>query len=372
MLFNKQRDKMFENFFNKLSRDIGIDLGTANTVAYVRGDGIVLAEPSVVAVDTKSNAVIAIGEEARDMIGRTPTGITVVRPLKDGVIADFDITQKMLRHFIKKVYNPSRFFKPRIVIGVPSGITSVEKRAVLEAATIAGARNAYLIEEPMAAAIGANLPVYEPRGSMIVDIGGGTTEVAILALGGIVESCSIRIAGDEMDEAIINHCRRNYNLLIGQRSAEEIKINIGSAYPLEAEKNMEIRGRDLVSGLPRNFTLTSIEIRDALSESVATVTSAVRMTLEKTPPELSSDIMDRGIHMAGGGALLSGLDKYIAQETEMNVYMTEDPLSCVAYGTGAVLERTKDLKSILISSSQLSLNTPEEKYVKQNNLRRNY
>jgi rod shape-determining protein MreB len=268
--------------------------------------------------------------------------------MRDGVIADFEITEMMLRHFINKSHNRSAFVRPRIVIGVPSGITGVEKRAVLDAAMHAGAREAYLVEEPMAAAIGANLPVSEAQGSMIVDIGGGTTEVAVLALGGIVVSKSIRVAGDEMDEAIVAHCRKNYNLLIGERTAEQIKIDIGSAYPLSEERTIEVRGRDLVTGLPKTLTLTSSEIRDALSEPVATVVDAVRMTLEKTPPELASDIMDRGIVMAGGGSLLRGLDKHLAQETDMSVYVVDDPISCVAYGTGKILEEIDTLKKVLI------------------------
>ena len=282
------------------------------------------------------------------MLGRTPASIVAVRPMRDGVIADFEITEMMLRHFINKSHNRSAFVRPRIVVGVPSGITGVEKRAVLDAAMHAGAREAYLVEEPMAAAIGANLPVSEAQGSMVVDIGGGTTEVAVLALGGIVVSKSIRVAGDEMDEAIVAHCRKNYNLLIGERTAEQIKIDVGSAYPLSEEKTIEVRGRDLVTGLPKTLTLTSSEIRDALSEPVATVVDAVRMTLEKTPPELAADIMDRGIVMAGGGSLLRGLDKYLAQETDMSVYVVDDPISCVAYGTGKILEEIDTLKKVLI------------------------
>ncbi|MFH0887507.1 MAG: rod shape-determining protein, partial [bacterium] len=298
---------LYDLIFGHFSRDLGIDLGTANTLVFVKGEGIVLSEPSVVAIDKDKGTVLAIGNEAKGMIGRTPGNIIAVRPLRDGVIADFEVTEMMLRHFITQTHNRKAFVRPRIVIGVPSGITGVERRAVLDAAMHAGAREAYLIEEPMAAAIGANLPVSEPAGSMIVDIGGGTTEVAVLALGGIVVSKSIRVAGDEMDEAIMSHCRKNYNLLIGERTSEQIKIEIGSAYPLGEERTVEVRGRDLVTGLPKTLTLTSSEIRDALAEPIATVVDAVRMTLEKTPPELAADIVDRGIVMAGGGSLLKGL-----------------------------------------------------------------
>ncbi len=339
---------VYDLFFGRFSRDLGIDLGTATTLVFARGEGIILCEPSVVAINKDTNKVLAIGNEAKGMIGRTPGNIVAVRPMRDGVIADFEVTEMMLRHFINKAHNRSNFVRPRIVVGVPSGITGVEKRAVLDAAMHAGAREAYLVEEPMAAAIGANLPVSEAAGSMIVDIGGGTTEVTVRALGGIVVSKSIRVAGDEMDEAIIAHCRKNYNLLIGERTAEQIKIDIGSAYPLGEERTVEVRGRDLVTGLPKTLTLTSSEIRDALAEPVATVVDAVRMTLEKTPPELAADIMDRGIVMAGGGSLLRGLDKHLAQETDMSVYVVDDPISCVAYGTGRILEEIDTLRKVLI------------------------
>ncbi|MDD4179921.1 MAG: rod shape-determining protein [Candidatus Margulisbacteria bacterium] len=339
---------LYDYVFGQFSRDLGIDLGTATTLVFARGEGIILCEPSVVAINKDNNKALAFGNEAKSMLGRTPANIVAVRPMRDGVIADFEITEMMLRHFINKSHNRSAFVRPRIVVGVPSGITGVEKRAVLDAAMHAGAREAYLVEEPMAAAIGANLPVSEAQGSMIVDIGGGTTEVAVLALGGIVVSKSIRVAGDEMDEAIVAHCRKNYNLLIGERTAEQIKIDIGSAYPLPEEKTIEVRGRDLVTGLPKTLTLTSSEVRDALAEPVATVVDAVRMTLEKTPPELAADIMDRGIVMAGGGSLLRGLDKYLAQETDMSVYVVDDPVSCVAYGTGKILEEIDTLKKVLI------------------------
>lgn len=346
---------LYDMIFGHFSRDLGIDLGTATTLVFVKGEGIILCEPSVVAINKDTSKALAIGNEAKSMLGRTPANIVAVRPMRDGVIADFEITEMMLRHFINKSHNRSAFVRPRIVIGVPSGITGVEKRAVLDAAMHAGAREAYLVEEPMAAAIGANLPVSEAQGSMIVDIGGGTTEVAVLALGGIVVSKSIRVAGDEMDEAIVAHCRKNYNLLIGERTAEQIKIDIGSAYPLSEERTMEVRGRDLVTGLPKTLTLTSSEIRDALSDPVSTVVDAVRMTLEKTPPELASDIMDRGIVMAGGGALLRGLDKHLAQETDMSVYVVDDPISCVAYGTGKILEEIDTLKKVLITPKRASL-----------------
>ncbi|MDI6731947.1 MAG: rod shape-determining protein [Candidatus Margulisbacteria bacterium] len=339
---------LYDSIFGHFSRDLGIDLGTATTLVFARGEGIILCEPSVVAIDKDTNKALAIGNEAKSMLGRTPANIVAVRPMRDGVIADFEITEMMLRHFITKSHNRSAFVRPRIVVGVPSGITGVEKRAVLDAAMHAGAREAYLVEEPMAAAIGANLPVSEAQGSMIVDIGGGTTEVAVLALGGIVVSKSIRVAGDEMDEAIVAHCRKNYNLLIGERTAEQIKIDIGSAYPLAEERTIEVRGRDLVTGLPKTLTLTSSEVRDALADPVTTVVDAVRMTLEKTPPELAADIMDRGIVMAGGGSLLRGLDKHLAQETDMSVYVVDDPISCVAYGTGKILEEIDTLKKVLI------------------------
>lgn len=345
---------VYDAIFGHFSRDLGIDLGTATTLVFARGEGIILCEPSVVAIDKDSGKALAIGNEAKGMLGRTPANIVAVRPMRDGVIADFEITETMLRHFINKSHNRSAFVRPRIVVGVPSGITGVEKRAVLDAALHAGAREAYLVEEPMAAAIGANLPVSEAQGSMIVDIGGGTTEVAVLALGGIVVSKSIRVAGDEMDEAIVAHCRKNYNLLIGERTAEQIKIDIGSAYPLSEERTIEVRGRDLVTGLPKTLTLTSSEIRDALSDPVSTVVDAVRMTLEKTPPELAADIMDRGIVMAGGGSLLRGLDKYLAQETDMSVYVVDDPVSCVAYGTGKILEEIDTLKKVLIMPKRSS------------------
>jgi rod shape-determining protein MreB len=336
------------------SRDMGIDLGTANTLVYVRGKGIVMCEPSVVAIERDSGQVLAVGEEAKQMIGRTPGNIVAIRPMRDGVIADFDTTQSMIKYFINKALRGRTFLvRPRVVIGVPSGVTAVEERAVREAALQAGAREAYLIEEPMAAAIGAGLPVHEPTGTMIVDVGGGTTEVAVISLGGIVTSRSIRVAGDEMDEAIIQHVKRNYNLLIGERTAEELKIKIGTAYPLEKEETEEVRGRDLVTGLPKTVTVTSTEIYQALSEPVSAIMDAIRQTLEKTPPELAADIMDRGIVMAGGGALLLGLDRLVSEETQMPVHLAEEPLLAVAYGSGRVLENIDVLRKVLIQPKKV-------------------
>lgn len=338
--------------FGSFTRDMGIDLGTANTLVYVKGRGIVLCEPSVVAMQRDSGAVLAVGEEAKRMIGRTPGNIVAIRPMKDGVIADFDVTQSMLRYFINKTHKKRVFVHPRVVVCVPSGVTEVEKRAVIEATLQAGAREAYLIEEPMAAAIGAGLPVHEPTGNMIVDIGGGTTEVAIISLGGIVTSRSIRVGGDEMDEVIVQYIKRAYNLMIGERTAEETKVQIGSAFPVEQETKMEIRGRDLVTGLPKTIEITSQEIREALSEPVSSIIEAVKVTLEKTPPELAADIMDKGIVMAGGGSLLKGLDLLLKKETGMPVHLAEDPLSCVALGSGKVLEEIDALKRVLITSKK--------------------
>ncbi|MFZ5874491.1 MAG: rod shape-determining protein [Bacillota bacterium] len=337
-----------------LSRDMGIDLGTANTLVYVKGKGIVMREPSVVAIEKDSGRILAVGEEAKQMIGRTPGNIVAIRPMKDGVIADFDTTESMIKYFINKALRGRTFLvRPRVVIGVPSGVTAVEERAVREAALAAGARECYLIEEPMAAAIGAGLPVHEPTGTMIVDVGGGTTEVAVISLGGIVTSRSIRVAGNEMDEAIIQHVKRNYNLMVGERTAEELKIKIGTAYPLEHEETEEVRGRDLVSGLPKTVTVTSAEIYRALSEPVSAILDAIRQTLEKTPPELASDIMDRGIMMAGGGALLQGLDRLVSEETRMPVHLAEEPLLAVAYGSGRVLENIDVLRKVLISPKKV-------------------
>lgn len=340
--------------FGRFSRGIGIDLGTANTLVHVHGRGILLREPSVIALDCESKRVMAVGEEAKRMLGRTPGSIVAIRPLKDGVIADFDQTEQMLRGFIRKVHRHNGLFQPRVVVGIPSGVTEVEWRAVKEAAIKAGASEAYTLEEPFAAAIGAGLPVSEPTGSMIVDIGGGTSEVAVISLGGIVTSRSVRVAGDEIDEAIVAYVRKAYNLLIGDRTAEEVKIEIGSAYALEEEMTMEVRGRDLLSGLPRGTVLTSQEIRDAIHDPVMEIVEAVKLTLELTPPELSADIMERGIVLAGGGALLRGLDNLINVETAMPVHIAPDPLSCVVIGTAKALEESENnpaLKKVLLGSN---------------------
>ncbi len=337
---------MFDNILGFFSNDIGIDLGTANTLVYVKDHGIVLREPSVVAVQQGTKKVLAVGDEAKRMLGRTPGNIVAIRPLKDGVIADFEITEAMLRHFISKVHNRRRMVRPRVVIAVPSGITEVEKRAVKDSATHAGAREVYLIEEPMAAAIGVGLPVQDAAGNMIIDIGGGTTEVALISLSGIVFSRSVRVAGDELDESIINYMKRAYNLMIGERTAEEIKIKIGSAYKLEKETNMEVKGRDLVAGLPKTITISSQEVREALLEPISTIVDSVRITLERCPPELSADLVDRGLVLAGGGALLRGLDRLLQEETGLPVHVAEDPLSAVAEGTGKALEEMKFLRAV--------------------------
>lgn len=318
-------------------RDMAVDLGTANTLVYVRGRGIVLSEPSVVAIDSQTHEVHAVGVEAKRMLGRTPGSITAIRPLKDGVIADFDVTEQMLRHFIQKVHQ-SRWAHPRVVVCVPSGVTGVEKRAVEEACLSAGARQAYLIEEPMAAAIGAGLPVSEPTGSMIVDIGGGTSEVAVISLGGIVASQSVRVGGDELDEAIVSYVKREYKLMIGQQTAEEVKLEIGSAFPLKEEVQAEIRGRDLVTGLPKTIVLTNDEVHRALAEPVGAIIDSIRVTLDQTPPELASDIMDRGIMLAGGGSLLKGFPERLREETQIPTHLAESPLTCVAIGSGRSLE----------------------------------
>ena len=341
---------MFE-FLSSLSQDMGIDLGTANTLVHVKGKGIVIREPSVVAVQKDTNEVLAIGAEAKRMIGRTPGNIVAIRPLKDGVIADFDITQAMLKLFIKKAIGNKTFVRPRVVVGVPSGVTAVERRAVLDATIQAGAREAYLIEEPMAAAIGAGLPVQEATGNMVVDIGGGTSEVAVISLGGIVVSRSVRIGGDKMDEAIVQYIKKRYNLLIGERTAEEIKITIGTAMELENPDTMEIRGRDLVTGLPKTLTIDANQIQEALSEPVAGIIDAVRGTLERTPPELSSDIMDRGIVMTGGASLLRNLDRMLSKETGMPVYVSDSALSCVALGTGIAVEHVDIYKKGFMAAS---------------------
>lgn len=335
------------------AKDIGIDLGTANTLVHVKGKGIVIREPSVVAINKNTKTILAVGDDAKSMIGRTPGDIVAIRPMKDGVIADFDITQSMLKYFIKRAMGGGFVSKPRVVICVPSGVTEVEKRAVEEATLSAGAKEAYLIEEPMAAAIGADLPVEEPTGSMIVDVGGGTSEVAVISLGGIVTSKSLRIAGDEFDEAVVHFVKKEYNLMIGERSAEQIKLTIGNAFPKPQEEYIEVRGRDLITGLPKNVTISSSEINEALTEPIDSIIDSIKFTLEKTPPELASDIMDKGIMLAGGGALLSGLDMLIKEETGMPVMIAENPLDCVAIGTGKVLEEIETLKRVLITTRKL-------------------
>ena len=330
----------FNSLLGLFSSDISIDLGTANTLVLVRGKGIVINEPSVVAIDKKTKRVLAIGVEAKKMVGRTPANIVAIRPLRDGVISDFDITQKMLEYFIKKVHE-RRWFnlpRPRVVVGIPSGVTEVERRAVKDAAENAGAREAHLIEEPMAAAIGAGLPVTDAVGSMIVDIGGGTTEVAVLSLGGIVVSRSLRVAGDEMNDDIINYARQKYNLLVGERMAESIKMAIGSAYPLEEERTMTLRGRNLITGLPESVDISSVEVREALAGSVQTIVSVVRSAIDDTPPELVSDLMEAGIALAGGGSLLLGLAERLSEETKIHVFVADDPLTCVVRGGGTVLQ----------------------------------
>ncbi|HAA34039.1 MAG TPA: rod shape-determining protein [Firmicutes bacterium] len=334
------------------SRNIGIDLGTANTLVYVKGKGVVLREPSVVAIRKDTGSILAVGEEAKRMIGRTPGNIVAIRPMKDGVIADFDVTQIMLRHFIAKAYHHRSLFLPLVVVCVPSGVTEVEKRAVLDATKQAGAKEAFLIEEPMAAAIGAGLPVEEPTGSMIVDVGGGTSEVAVISLGGIVSSRSLRVGGDEMDEAIINYIKKTYNLMIGERTAEEVKIRIGSAFRITDEEHMEIRGRDLVTGLPKVLTISSWEIEAALAEPVSAIMETIKITLERTPPELAADIMEKGIIMSGGGSLLKGLDKLIAEETGMPVYLAENPLDCVVLGTGKALSAIELLRRVAVTPNR--------------------
>ncbi|MFA6433465.1 MAG: rod shape-determining protein [Elusimicrobiales bacterium] len=329
---------MFDYFFSLFSNDIGIDLGTANTLVYVKGKGIVLREPSVVAIDKSRRKVLAVGSEAKLMLGRTPSNITAVRPLRNGVIADFEVTQEMIKYFIRKVHNRRSLLHPRIVIGIPSGITEVEKRAVQESAEQAGAREVYLIEEPMAAAIGSELPVSEPHGSMICDIGGGTTEVAVISLGGMVVAKSLDVAGDEMDDCIVQYFRRKHNLVIGETTAEEVKIQIGSVFPLKEEKTIEVKGRDQAKGLPKTILVTSEEIRQALMEPVQLIVDVIKQVLEETPPELSSDLVDRGMVLAGGGSLLRGFPELIRQETELPVHRAADPLSCVALGCGKYLE----------------------------------
>ena len=330
------------------SNDMGVDLGTATTLVYVKGEGIVLCEPSVVAIERGTSQVLAVGEEAKRMLGRTPGNILAIRPMRDGVIADFEITEAMLRYFIKKVHHRRVLVRPRIVIAIPSGITEVEKRAVKDAAERAGAREVFLIEEPVAAAIGVGLPIQEPIGNMIIDIGGGTTEIAVISLAGIVFSKSIRIGGDEMDDAIIEYLKKTYNLMVGERTAEEIKIKIGSAYPLEEEMSLEVKGRDLVAGLPKAVTITSEEVREALQEPLRAIAEIAKMSLERTPPELAADLIDRGIVMAGGGSLLRGIDKLLTEETGLPVHIADDPLTAVACGTGKVLDEIRYLKKVTV------------------------
>jgi len=340
------------------TRDLGIDLGTANTLVFMRGKGIVVNEPSVVAVNTDTSEVMAVGNDAKEMIGRTPGNIVAIRPMKDGVIADFESTKTMLKYFIHKACPPSIFApRPRVVLCVPSGVTEVEKRAVEESALASGAkaRNAFLIEEPMAAAIGAGLPIEDPMGSMVVDIGGGTSEVAVISLGGIVTSKSLRVAGDKLDDYIVNYIKREHSLAIGERSAEEIKITIGCAFDPDPSNFMEVRGRDLLTGLPKTIELSSVDIKRAIDEPVMAIIDAIKFSLEKTPPELSSDIMESGIMLTGGGALLTGFDKLIAYETGMPVHIAEQPLSCVAFGTGLVLEHLETLKSVLVAPRKLNV-----------------
>ncbi len=346
---------MFKSIFGRFAKDMGIDLGTANTLVYVQGRGIVLQEPTVVAIEKDTNNIFAVGSEAKQMVGRTPGNIIAVRPMKDGVIADFDVTEKMLHYFISKAGKNIGILSPRVIIGVPSGVTEVEKRAVMDAGLQAGAREVFLIEEPMAAAIGAGLQVEEPTGNLIVDIGGGTTEVAVISLGGIVSSRSVRTAGDEMNEAIGQYIKRHYNLMVGERTAEDIKREIGSAHPVGPEQKLDVRGRDLLTGLPKTITITSNEVREALAEPVSSIVDAVKTTLEKTPPELAADILDKGIVMAGGGALLKGIDHLLMEETGMPVQIADDPLTCVARGTGLALERNyQDLKRVLLSNRKMA------------------
>ena len=342
-------NKLYNDTLGMFSNDMGIDLGTATTLVYLKNQGIVLCEPSVVAVQAGTTNVLAVGEEAKRMLGRTPGNIVAIRPMRHGVITDFEISEAMLRYFIKKVNKAKPLIRPRIVIAIPSGITEVEKRAVKDSALHAGAREVFMIEEPMAAAIGVGLPIQDPSGNMIIDIGGGTTEMAVISLAGVVFSKSVRVGGDELDEAIINYIKKNYNLMIGERTAEEIKIKIGSVYPLEEELKMEVKGRDLVAGLPKTVTITSEEIREAMSEPVAQILEAVRITLERTPPELSSDLIEKGIVLAGGGSQLRSIDKLIAEETGLPVHLSEDPMTAVALGTGKVLSEIKYLKKVTVS-----------------------
>ena len=354
MAKEKKEKKGFKSLFGfgKMTKDMGIDLGTANTLVYIKGQGIVVREPSVVAIRDDSKVVLAVGGEAKRMIGRTPGNIVAIRPMKDGVIADFDITQSMLSYFIQKAAAKKGVVSPRIAICVPFGVTEVEKRAIEEAARNAGAKDAFLIEEPMAAAIGAGLRIEEPEGNMVVDIGGGTSEIAIISLGGIVTAKSIRLGGDELDEAIVNYVKKEYSLMIGERTAEDVKIKIGSAYKEGDEIEMEIRGRDLISGLPKTMQISSSEVRDALRDPVNSIVDGIKSTLEKTPPELASDIMENGIMLTGGGALLKGLDKLVKEETGMPVKIAENPLDCVAIGTGKSVEDQEIFEKVLMMNNR--------------------
>ena len=341
--------KLYNDALGMFSNDMGIDLGTATTLVYLKNQGIVLMEPSVVAIQAGTSNVLAVGEEAKRMLGRTPGSIVAIRPMRHGVITDFEISEAMLRYFIKKVNSAKPLVRPRIVIAIPSGITEVEKRAVKDSALHAGAREVFMIEEPMAAAIGVGLPIQEPSGNMIIDIGGGTTEMAVISLAGVVFSKSVRVGGDELDEAIINYLKKNYNLMIGERTAEDVKIKIGSVYPMEEELKMEVKGRDLVAGLPKTVSVTSEEIREAMSEPIAQILEAVRITLERTPPELSADLIEKGIVLAGGGSLLRGIDKLISEVTGLPVHLAEDPMTAVALGTGKVLSEIKYLKKVTVT-----------------------
>ncbi len=339
---------IFDSVFGLFSNDLAIDLGTANTLIFIKGKGIVLREPSVVAVHAESKKVLAVGHEAKKMLGRTPGSIIALRPMKDGVIANFEYTEAMIRYFIQKVHNRKTLVNPRVIIAVPSGITQVEKRAVRDSALSAGARTVYLIEEPMAAAIGVGLPIESPTGNMILDIGGGTTEVAVISLSGVVYSRSVRVAGDEIDEAIVHYLKKKYNLLIGERMAEDIKIKLGSAYPMEEEKSLQVKGRDLVAGIPKTLLLTDEELREAISEVISVIVEAVKTALERTPPELAADIVDKGIVLAGGGALIKGLDMLLREQTGLPIIVAEDPLSAVVLGTGRTLEETDLLRQVEI------------------------
>lgn len=346
--FSQQLKRTINYVLGLFSNDMGIDLGTATTLVFVKGEGVVLCEPSVVAIERGTSHVLAVGDEAKRMLGRTPGNIIAIRPMKDGVISDFEITEAMLRYFIKKVHHRKVLVRPRIVIAIPSGITEVEKRAVKDSAERAGAREVFLIEEPIAAAIGVGLPIQEPVGNMIIDVGGGTTEIAVISLAGTVFSRSIRIGGDEMNEAIIEYLKKTYNLMVGERSSEDIKIKIGSAYPLEEEMSMEVKGRDMVAGLPKTVTITSEEIRESLQEPLRAILEVTKVSLERTPPELAADLIDHGIVMAGGGSLLRGLDKLISEETGLPVHLTDDPIVAVANGTGIVLSEIQYLKKVTV------------------------